>query len=492
MFQQLTDKINQYFKQDYYRIYLIYTGIICFIYSPLVLQNYAFTDDYNILEIGITQTGDLSWWDIMNGRPLFGLFQYITQYLAVNIDFLSWLRAFSIICSISLCIFLHRFLVLKVEIKSSLFTLFLPLFISILPSFIVYNSWATCSVFMLSILLSGLAYHFAFDSDRRSSIIRCIFGITLLICSFFIYQPTGMVFIYFVFLCNCIDTRKVKFKNLVISAFILASAMFASFCAVKILPQLLYGKTFARSDFTHDFIGKIYWFFNEPLMNAINNYNLNPGSIYTILSVLVFLIGLFFICRNNQGFYKLLLTFLFMVVIIFPNLAIKENWASFRSCVGVELIAVTIILLGIINFFFLINNQQISKIFLSCLFLIAAINAQNTIYSFFIQNSQNGYQALTQEIISKIPKNYQGKIRFDLSNKSWPGLSKITRYDEFGSDALNVEWCLRGMAISIKQLKKMDYQIDPNMILKSNEICKDNCIVISTPNIIKKASMYIQ
>ncbi|MDI2113382.1 glucosyltransferase domain-containing protein [Commensalibacter nepenthis] len=449
------------------------------------------TDDYAMLDIAIGHSGSLLEWDVENGRSIYGLFQYLVQSHMVNVPRLSWLRLFSVITTIILCSFTYFFLSRRVQVTNKNFVLFLPLFLVFLPSIVVYNSWATCFVFVLSVLLAGLAYYNMFDENKNTTISRFLISNVFLICSFFIYQPTAMLFLYFVFLHNCIDNRKLNLLNLVLSAIALMIAMIAAFLSIKVVPKLLYGYVIDRSNLNTDFISKVKWFFYGPLKIAVNNYNITPSLIYTIISIIFIFCGLVYIFKERQGFLKILLTLLLTIGIMVPALLAKESWIATRSSVGLYFIIITIILFGLVN----IYNQYLPKfnikIILGCMLFMIGIYTQHYIYSGFIRQQQAEYQALTQEIMSILPARYSGLIRFDISNPVESAFTKINLFDEIGHTSIQTSWALRGIARSIKQLKGLSYQIDnSSLVLESADKCKNNCIIIHCADLLRKAKNY--
>lgn len=481
-------------KKDY-KLYLVYMSVIFAVYFILVSQNYIMTDDYAVLDDANGGGGDVFKWDVLNGRPIYGIFQYFVQPYMISISRFAWLRLFSILSTIFFCCFMHRFLSSRINVSCKALIVYLPVFLVLSPPMVIYNSWAVCFPYVLSLSMAGISYCVIFNNDRKTTFCRFLAGVLILTCSFWIYQPTAMCFIYFVFLNHCIDNRKLQFSSLFLSAIGLAIAMLLAFLSVKILPQLLYGFTLNRGDLYTDIISKVHWFFHGPLKIAIYNYNVTPNIIYTIFSILLAICGCFYICKERQGILKLLLTFLMMVCIMAPSLLTKANWTASRSSIGLYFIVLTVILYGLISVYEGYIKGKISKVninvFLVSILFIIGIYTQGYIYSGIIRQQQSEYQALTQEIVSRIPKEYSGKIRFDISHGFWNGFTTIHLSDEVGISSIQLPWALKGIARSIKQLKGLHYEIDnSNLVLKDNESCKDNCIVIDIGQVLSKSSVY--
>lgn len=489
--KKVINNMVSYFQKEHPNIYVIYAAVILFIYFPLVSQYFIMTDDYAMLDVAIHHSKTLLEWDITNGRPLYGLFQYFLQCFMMTVPAFSWLRLFSIISTIILCCFLHHFLSSKVKVKSANFTLYIPIFIVFVPAIVVYNAWASCFVYVTSILLSGLAYYCIFDENRKTTFLRFIVGLVLLISAFFIYQPAAMLFLYFVFLNTCVDTREISFSNLVVSAFALIISMFVSLLSIKLLPKIIYGYAIERSNLNTDFLLKIKWFFKGPLKIAINNYNINPSMIYVVVSILILFLGFFYFLKDKQGILKILLSILLMIGIMAPALLAKESWTATRSSVGLYFIVVTIMLYGLVNIYEKFLSQYNVKFVLGAMLFVICIYTQHYIYSSFIRQQQAEYQALTQEIVSVVPKDYTGLIRFEVSNFLEGAFTNISLSDEIGHSSIQISWAVRGLAQSIKELKGLHFKIDnSSLILGPDESCKDNCIIIHSSDALRKAQNY--
>lgn len=489
--KKIVDILKSYIKEGHGKIYLVYSVFILFMYFPLISEHFAITDDYSAIGFALDHSKGLLDWDIRNGRPVYGIFQYLMQPFMMSVPKLSWLRFFTIISTIVLCCFIYKFILLKVKISSQYFISYLPLFIVLLPPIVVYNAWSVCFVYVLSILLSGIAYYYIYNDNRETTIRRFVAGVIILICAFLIYQPTAMMFLYFVFLNTCIDSRKIKLSALISSAIALLLAMLASLFAIKFLPRLLYGGVIERSNFSNDLLSKIHWFFHGPLKIAIYNYNITPNIIYTIISVLLLLCGFFFLSKERQGVLKVLLTLILMVGVMVPTLLAKENWTAARSSVGLYFIIITIILFGLVNVYQKFLLKYDIRFLLGGMLLVIGIYTQYYIYNGIIRQQQSEFQALTQEIASVVPQQYTGKIRFDLTNPLERAFTKFHFSDEIGQTSVQIPWAIKGIAQSIKQLKGLSYRIDDsNLVLQLNENCKTNCIIINCGDVLRKAAHY--
>lgn len=475
-------------KKNY--IFFIYFLIIFTIYSPTYLFNYAFSDDWALIDIALNKKGSLFQWDVQSGRPLYAVIQSICLYFIKDYKSLIIFRLICVLTIYAFCCQLFSFLYKRKIFDNLLITITLPLAICFLPAIQVYAAWVSCFSFVTSLLFAGFSYAILIPYDRTSSITRWIISILFLCCSFAIYQPTAMGFLFFVFLDNFIKERK-KFplSNLTKSAIVLCIGMIFSLILSKYLPKLLYGYLLDRSQLTSHFLEKLNWFIKEPLINAINNFNIYPHRFFTILSTLLLVIGIKSICKNKNVFIHLLSIIAIILISYIPCLLVNQDWAAYRSLIALELILSTLVLLG---FFTLVQKLNI-KLYAS-LFLIALLSTSVifNIVNEFIIPQQSDFAALSAKISSIIDPQFDGILMFDIDEPALTAFVNTRRYDEFGATSSNIPWAIKGIAEQIKKNKKMKYSlVDDGVIHRgSNTKClrKDKCIIINTGDAMRQAS----
>ncbi|HEE1066913.1 TPA: glucosyl transferase GtrII family protein, partial [Klebsiella pneumoniae] len=98
-------------------------------------------------------------------------------------------------------------------------------------------------------------------------------------------------------------------------------------------------------------------------------------------------------------------------------------------------------------------------------------------------------QALAAEITNKIPKNYTGKLMFDLTDPAYNAFTKTQRYDEFGNISLAAPWALKGMAEEIRIMKGFNFKLSNNVIVSETNRCIDDCMVIKTPDAMRRSTI---
>ncbi len=264
--------------------------------------------------------------------------------------------------------------------------------------------------------------------------------------------------------------------------------MISAYIMAKILPAIIYGETLSRASFTHDIIGKIHWFISEALVNALNNFNIKPTVWYTLLSTLIIVFSMYLISKSSDGYKKVLLSLILIVGSYSSNLLVSENWAAFRGLIGVELILTTYFCIGILYFIKYVfrSKEFIAQVTVATLILFTT---QNNLYAGFVRPQQGEYQALSQAISSRVNKNFTGDVFFDIRNPAFNIFTKIQRYDEFGNISLATSWSPAGMALSIKKIKNLQFNVNQKNAITESDRC-DNCIIIKTGDIMRNAGMY--
>jgi len=468
-------------------IYLVYFIAISVCYSAVLFNNYAFSDDYDTLYKILTHTpGSLSF-DIMTGRPLYAIFRYSVVTTLKDMHGFIYLRLFSVLMTFIYCCFLHDFIIKRGIFDSLWLNRLLPFCLSVVPALVVYNSWASCFNYTFSLLLSGIAYVFFSTKNIRRTWLRMVLACLILITAFAIYQPTGMAFLLFLFLDCCVKKNGYHLLKLVYAAIILCVGMIASYLMATFIPQLLYHQVFTRTSLVQNIPAKLSWIWHEPLKNAVNNYNINPVSWYTVLSVILILIGWRYIIRDGENrWMRALLVPLVALASYLPNMLIAESWAAYRSLVAIESIFCILFLLGIWSLLSLVEESKQKNLALVMVTGLMVLT-QSNIYKGFIAPQQAEYWALTNALAENPGREYQGRLMFDISAPIYDAFSARHRYDEFGNTSLATPWAPRGIAESIRQAGGFHFTLGEESIVTPEHSCLADCIAIKTRDILKNA-----
>lgn len=488
MENNMQNLINPLAEGNKKNVYIFYFFLLMLTFSPVIFFSYAFSDDWSTLFDAITRNGSSFQWDVQSGRPVYAVFRYYGKMLINDISSFSYLRLFNILSLVVLSCFIYNFIDSRKIFDNPVFKIIFPLLICLLPAFQVYASWATCFPFTISVLLAGISYNKCFPhSKQRSSLPEKLASIVVLWVAFAIYQPTAITFLFFFMLDSCIKKESsLTVKKVATCFIILVIGVAGSFIMSKVLPVWLYGESLSRAELTADIGGKMKWFINESLINAVNNYNIQPVKIYSWFSSFAILIGLYTIFVEKTGRWKTFIVITIGIGSYAPNLATKENWAAFRSLVALELIISTLFLIGINSLVSRISKQAFVWPLIA---LTIMIIAQYNIINGFIIPQRSEIQALAAEITNKIPKNYTGKLMFDLTDPAYNAFTKTQRYDEFGNISLAAPWALKGMAEEIRIMKGFNFKLSNNVIISETNRCIDDCMVIKTSDAMRRSTI---
>lgn len=455
-------------------IFFIYLIVILFAYSPVFLSSYGFSDDFSTLFSANFAHTNFIKWDVMSGRPLYAALRYYTENKITNLYELKYLRIISISSIVMMAFFLYIFFKKTEMFDSKLAIISTPLFIIFLPSVMLYGAWATCFPYVTSIILSGISFWNLNYNEKQLAISKFLISLFILSLSFSIYQPTGMSYSFFILCGICLNNSAFIYRKVIINFCMLLSGMIISFIYSKLFPLLIYGESFQRSKLTSSITEKIFWFFNNPFHDTISNYNIFYSKGYFLISLFLFLFSLCKIYSLNDGFKKLILSIILISVSFSPNLIIAETWVSYRSLISLSLAINIIILFGIMPL--LIKMRSIP---LTVSLILISYNCYSFINCNFSLQYKKETELLSNAIINKVNKNYDGYLMFDLNNPQWNVFSR-TKYDEIGAPSIQIPWAIAGIAQTIKNDLDFKFKIktnSPPVISPSNK-CINNCIVI--------------
>ncbi|WP_336767445.1 glucosyltransferase domain-containing protein [Pantoea endophytica] len=461
-----------------FKVYLFLAAALLVCYSPVFLSSYAFSDDWYYLFSAQTDPASILKWDVLSGRPAYGALRYVFSFLISSLNSLILIRVLSVASLILLSCYFYKFISERDILKNPLQRVIFSLVICLLPSFQVFNAWSVCFPFVTSILLAGWSY-------SALTRLRGIKGVTvsalLITLSFAIYQPTAMCFLFFAFMDTCLTPRKVAKKELIRTFLIIFFGMLMALILAKVIPLLLFGETLSRSNITLDLMGKIKWFFVEPLKNAICNFDTGRKALSVIVSLLFIFIGLKKISGNGKE--KVILSLLFAVAAVTPNLLVTESWAAYRTISALSLITTSCFLIGL---FVMIDKTKYSRFLYLLLPVAAGWLAANNIKEGFSSPQQKEYALLKDEITKVVAKDFDGALYYRLNSENLPKIAKSSKYDEFGSLSLGMSWTFAGMAFTVKKEAGMHYTLTKSPVINGNESCSGKCIIIDAQAVLAR------
>ncbi len=465
---------------------VIIFSVIVAALSPSFLFNYAFLDDYSLLQQVINGKYQGMAWDVMSGRPGYALLRYLAFEVSTGLESFEILRFISCLMVSVLGVYIFFFLNRKSILSDRYERVILSLSICLIPSFQLYVSWVTCFPFTLSAILSLASYDALTSRQIKNGVVRYLLSAALIITSFSIYQPAAMCFLSFVFIDNCLSNKELVFSKLVSSFFITLTGMISGLVMAKFIPVFIYGKTLERASFTHDLLEKLSWFINKPLLFALSNFSITPSTWYTIISTIVIAVGLYSLTKGVDVAKKTILSLILFVGSFTLNLAVSENWAAYRTLIGMSIIATSLFVLGLLWIASKLNTFR-NAVLISLTFIII-VTSQYNITRGFVITQKGELQALASELSNKVAKDYTGKVMLDISNPTFFAFEKLQVSDEFGNISSAAAWALPGMVDYLRVVKGFNFIMPFDPIVSSNNPCKGECIVIKSSDALRKAS----
>jgi hypothetical protein len=317
-------------------------------FLPVLIVPYAFSDDYSILALADGFGPDLVFGNsvidaaAVNGRPFAGIADTVFFSAAGTIANLRFVRLVAVIGILALALLLHWSLV-RSGVKRTPATLITVLVCS-LPAFQVYASWTVLFYSPWAAFLSAAASVLAVsavDAPRDLKLDRVVGAVALLLTSLLIYQPAAMFF--WVLLAVALigsAQQKGRSRRILRTHFgVAALALPLGYLVVKLGVHFVGHTTNAvRNTLTHDPVGKLDWFFREPLYGSLNLFDLTPSRLLAIVVAAVSICGIGLLLKRQCASPLLYLgAAVFLVPLSYlPNLVVEENLATFRTRVSLS------------------------------------------------------------------------------------------------------------------------------------------------------------
>jgi hypothetical protein len=339
-------------------------------YFPVIVVPYAFMDDYAVLAWNKGLEASFSYGTAASfGRPLHaavldGLFS-----LAPDLAGLRLVRLFGVLGVAALSLLLYY------AMRRAAFPRWLSAGVCVsivtVASMQVYVSWASVAEAPFVAVLAGLAALRLGPTPRRRAEAAALFLLALLT-----YQPAAMFFWVFVAIDVLRPTRRLgdawrAFRDAVVVG---AAALFCSYAAVRIGVHFWGGTVAGRTKLVHDVVGKLHWFWNEPLVNTLALFNVNPTISVSLAVAIVAGAGILLLhtAEGKAALAFLVLAAAFLPIAYLPNLAIQENFASYRSTGALAALVTLYLWLGLWG---ILRTKSVMRVALAALlgFVVLAL-----------------------------------------------------------------------------------------------------------------------
>jgi hypothetical protein len=230
---------------------------------------------------------------------------------------------------------------------------------------------------------------------------------------------------------------------------------------------MLYGTRFptTRTALVHHPLAKALWFIHEPLVNALNLWNLVPKisislfiTVFTLSGLLLFLPG-----KLLERGGKFLLALALVPLSYLPNLLVQEDGATYRTQVGLtSLLALyaSFALLGWLSFALKANILQdalrkrqwsprrlqlrLAATFLIGGVLLGSVLAANNVTTYFVVPQAKELSIMASQLNSAALA--QATSIYIIGCTADDSLAPVVRYDEFGLPSCSQFWAVRPMA----------------------------------------------
>jgi len=430
-------------------------------------------------------------------------------FLVTKVVDLNLIRLLSIL-QISLSAWII-FLFLSKQNESKLKAYLICMLIFTLPPFQIMAAYAAIAFLSTSILLSTLAAYLTLQTPIDSSLTKrllnkqLLLSILLLISSYSIYSSTAPFYWIFVILSLFAlpkDKSYAEIKQSMWNLFYVGLSATAGYALIlKLSKGLLLKATRGMHNpyvMTTDYYQKILWFFKEPLVNALNFWNIHPNNSLTLLSLFFILCPLlavlFFAGKKDKGeeggrllvrppMFKFFIICLTLILSFLPNLINIGYVAYYRCLAGLMSCIVILFIWSLQKWLQLLPSSTRDKIFIPCLILICLYGGFKafTNISNFIVRPNHFELEITKNILDRSDLNKFKKIHI-----LHPELNNLRqRYDEFGNFTTqylnNTKLFIKCALREIKReggldLEKLRYAISPpldNYFFKSSTLVID-------------------
>jgi hypothetical protein len=321
--------------------------LVLLAYAPALVNAYAFSDDWHLLDDA--QTGGRFLEHVFaGGRPIYAHLLGVAFPFAGGVEGLAILRGISVAGIAALSFLLHAHLVHHGWPRRR--ALLVSVAACVLPPLTLFASWATTFPFAWAASLAGLASWAVQRANEGNRTAARAAGWALaalaLAASFMVYQPAAGFF--WVFAAVALLGRRLRawVKLLLASTAVYGVAGAMGLAAARLGSARFPVLPPTRTSLTDDPAGKLRWFLDGPLRDALNLASLDHSERLSIACAAIVVGGLLLhAMRESLGVVRGALVPLALTFAAFaPGLIIRESWTSFRS--GIALTPLVAILLA--------------------------------------------------------------------------------------------------------------------------------------------------
>lgn len=433
-------------------IILLIPVIFTIVYYQVFIADYAYLDE--IHQLWHNRDGSNFTMFATQGRWLTGLLINKLYGSIDSISQLKYLRIFSLVGWIfTTCIFyfvLRKWALQKVLGERR--ALLLAFYVIVSAPVAIYIGWASCLELFIAILCGMISGKLLFDNlfgqtgYVKISNLALIGSVGFGIVSLFFYQNAfGIFLLPFLFLYVKEGSTKPG-KTILIGLFYYLLIYIVYYLIYKYTLQSAHLTPSDRTGITTDIPGKISFFFSWPLPSSFSlNYLFETRNLFPQIFAPVIFFGWivsFFIRYKKKDFFHNLIVlvsiFGFLLLIYLPSMISKENFASYRTLLPLQLAVFWLIIDQAA--YFVRNIPFKNYLGLAFVFLLFITGFYN--YNFqFVNPLRKEYKKISG-YLSQHMQTIPDTIYFIRSDKRiFTSLYSIrSTGDEFGSPSSTRDW----------------------------------------------------
>ena len=421
--------------------YLLSLAFLLLIYHNIFLT-YGFSDDYAILWFSLKHDPPIINMLIRGGRLLAAFLLDHSFRTAHTVENLKYIRFIGLLGTWVGSIIFFRYLR---KLNWPRFNaLIISLIITVTPSFALYISW-TCTflvpwAFVLS-FSSCIIFLNSYQSTRTHRYLSYMISFLMLLCSFFIYQPSATGFILPLSLYVLKRPKSTSLKQLLTA---LALFVFSLLVYMALFKFSLYAFGLQKLEragiSTHlgkDFIS----FFYTDLKQIVRLSFIFPGKIMkiilTILGYSILLLFYFRLLKHTLDGKMYYWCFLFLILSLpftnIPRIASAEKWICYRSLGMTGLFMVIV-------FFYMMDKIKLKPLKLTIISVFAlsmTFSCYKNINQKFINIQATEYKLVSDKIKQALSSNNKELI---LVRPNWFSHTKNCFADEYGIPSNYPSW----------------------------------------------------
>jgi hypothetical protein len=432
-------------------------------YWPATFHDYGLRDDYSNLREAHEEPGKVVQFCASHARPIYGWLLQSTYGQTNSVQSLQWMRCFSslLLGAISLVMF-RGLRALGWSFNTSLSVAVL---LALVPSSQIIAAWAVGWPYAAAALLAIGGYFtvegalaMGLGAGRRRAVSQWTVGAGLMVVSALIYQSSALF--YVVPLAGALIAQRQRGPAQIARwlgihlGFVIASLGLA-YCTMSVLyAEGVFVKS-GRVAFEHEWGGKLAWFFQEPLPNALSLFVLNDNNhrdsmLYCACAVLVGLLLLagayvewkrYGRARGLVWLAGLLLLPMFAFAV---SLVASERYATYRTILAMTAVLVCFLVASVRAL--TARWKESNRTLLATLLVATAfLSAQHHVYALIAVPQGNEWQLIVAGAKHvRLERNTRPRI-FAIASTPADISTASIYHDEFGSLSSNSEWVPREM-----------------------------------------------